>query len=201
VFFRYVLPMVPLLCVAAAVAVRHAAASIWPRASVRVATVMALAIALPPLVNSVWMDVLLARTDTRVLAGRWLASRVTADQAVYDAGGDYAGAFLVGLHVHVWDASTFVPRINAFVDSNGRLPEWIVLPESPLVYGSVSPELRQLVADRYQRVETIDAMRGSTRSSVYDLQDAFFLPIAGFTPVVRPGPTLKIYKLNAAPGR
>jgi hypothetical protein len=193
VFFRYVLPMVPLLCIAAAIAVREAAKSIAPRASVVVSPVLVAIVALPPLVDSAWMDVLLARTDTRVLAGQWLASHVASDQAVYDAGGVYAGAFLLGVHAHVWDASTFVPQSSQFAGSDGRLPDWIVLPESPLVYGSVPPELRRLVADRYVLAKAIDATRGSTSSSVYDLQDAFFMPIAGFTPVVRPGPTLAIY--------
>jgi len=31
-------------------------------------------------------------------------------------------------------------------------------------------------------------------NSVYDRQDAFFLPIAGFDPIVRPGPTFRIYQ-------
>ena len=33
----------------------------------------------PSLVNGVWFDVLLARTDTRVLAARWLAERLTPE--------------------------------------------------------------------------------------------------------------------------
>jgi hypothetical protein len=31
-------------------------------------------------------------------------------------------------------------------------------------------------------------------SGIYDRQDAFFLPIAGFTGVARPGPTVLIYR-------
>jgi hypothetical protein len=197
VFFRYVLPMVPLLCIAAAVAIRQAAESIAPRRPILLTSVLATVVALPPLVNSVWMDVLLARTDTRVLAGRWLASRVSSDQAVYDAGGDYAGAFLMGVPAHVWNASTFVPSRNGFVGSGGRLPDWIVLPESPLVYGSVPQQLQRLVGDRYRLADVIVATRGSMNSTIYDVQDAFFMPIAGFTPIVRPGPTLKIYAVRA----
>ena len=196
VFFRYVLPMVPLLCIAAAVAVQRAAVAVRPQRSVPIAGALAVLLAAPALVNSGWMDVLLLRTDTRVLAGRWLASHAAADDAVYDAGGVYAGAFLADVHAHVWDASTFVPAANAFAGSGGRVPEWIVLPESPLVYGSVPAELRRLVAERYVPAETIAATDGAATSSVYDLHDAFFLPISGFASVIRPGPTLRIYRLR-----
>lgn len=194
VFFRYVLPMVPLLCAAAAIALRELDRVLSARVTRSFLVPVTLAIALPSVVNSVWMDALLARTDTRVLAGRWLAEHTQPNDSIYDAGGDYAGSDLLGVTAHRWSAETFDPAAKAFRDSGGRLPDWIVLPESPLVYGSVPPSLRQLAEDRYALVDTIRATDGDTSSSVYDLQDAFFLPIAGFRPVLRPGPTVKIYR-------
>ena len=76
VFFRYVLPLVPLVCLFAAVAVDSAAA--WLAAHTRLpattaAAVLAGCIGGPALVASVRLDLLLARTDTRVVAGQWLA--------------------------------------------------------------------------------------------------------------------------------
>jgi hypothetical protein len=197
VFFRYVLPIVPLLCAAAAIGVRQASAWMSSRfARPWIVWPMAAAIALPSLVTSAWMDALLARTDTRVLAGRWLSDHVRREESIYDAGGDYAGSDLRTVSAHRWSVETFDPVANAFRDSSGQLPDWLVLPESPLVYGSVSGALRGLASSRYALVQTIAATDGPTDRSVYDVQDAFFLPMAGFGPIVRPGPTIRIYQLR-----
>ena len=197
VFFRYVLPIVPLACVSAAVVVQYAADQLARRVRVSSRTlvvVLAFAVSVPTLVNSVWMDVLLEKTDTRVLAGRWLAARVKPEESLYDAGGAYAGASLVGLSMHRWTVETFDPTRNAFTNSSGRLPDWLVLPESPLVYGTVPMDLRRLSAEKYELAQTIPATRLQNDASVYDLQDAFFLPMSGFATVIRPGPTIRIYR-------
>ena len=36
-------------------------------------------------------------------------------------------------------------------------------------------------------------------SAVYDPQDAFFMPVSGFSTVRRPGPTIRIYRHRDAP--
>ena len=202
VFFRYILPIVPLACVSAAVAVQYAAD--WLARRVRVSSrtlvvALAFAVSVRTLVNSVWMDVLLAKTDTRVLAGRWLAARVKPEESLYDAGGAYAGASLVGLSMHRWTVETFDPTRNAFTNSSGRLPDWLVLPESPLVYGTVPMDLRRLSAEKYELAQTIPATRLQNDASVYDLQDAFFLPMSGFQTVIRPGPTIRIFRRLQSP--
>ena len=198
VFFRYVLPMIPFVCASAAVAIVASARWMTVRFGWRRAVVpLAFLVALPSTLASLQLDRFLARTDTRVLAGQWLAARVLPDESIYDAGGDYAGVNLRGVTAHIWSVETFDESASAFRDSGGRLPDWLVLPESPLAYGRVPPALRQLAADRYTLVETVAATQGDTSTSVYDAQDAFFLPIAGFGPVVRPGPTIRIYQHNA----
>ena len=202
VFFRYVLPIVPMACGSAALAVQAAArwlttgapARSMKRLSPTLLGPVALAIALPPLVTDARLDLLLARTDSRVLAGRWLAAHVTADQAVYDAGGVYAGASWLDVPGHQWGAETYDAPHNVFRWSEGRLPDWLVLPESALVYGAPPPELRRLAAEKYRLAYVIAATSGTAVNSVYDRQDAFFLPIAGFDPIVRPGPTFRIYQ-------
>jgi len=188
--------------VSAAVVVQYAAD--WLARRVRVSSrtlvvVLAFAVSVRTLVNSVWMDVLLAKTDTRVLAGRWLAARVKPEESLYDAGGAYAGASLVGLSMHRWTVETFDPTRNAFTNSSGRLPDWLVLPESPLVYGTVPMDLRRLSAEKYELAQTIPATRLQNDASVYDLQDAFFLPMSGFQTVIRPGPTIRIFRRLQSP--
>jgi 4-amino-4-deoxy-L-arabinose transferase-like glycosyltransferase len=195
VFFRYVLPLVPVVCLFAAVAVRLAAG--WMAAKTRLSASAAMTLlvgilAAWPLANSVRFDALLARTDTRAIAGEWLRARVRPDDALHEAGGVYAALDLAGAAFHRW---SFEPATGSFGDTRGRTPEWLVFEESPLwTYATVAPELRRLAADHYTLVYTVAATNGV--SGVYDIQDAFFMPIAGFSGVERPGPTVQIYRRN-----
>jgi 4-amino-4-deoxy-L-arabinose transferase-like glycosyltransferase len=139
VFFRYVLPLVPLLCVAAAVLVREL--SLWIAARRRMApaacaAALAIVVAGPALVNSAWFDLLLARTDSRVVAARWLTPHLRDGETVYDNGGEYAQLDLATARVHHWryDAAS-----GAFLNANGRTPDWLVLHESPIDAHAAAP--------------------------------------------------------------
>ena len=163
VFFRYVLPLLPLVCLLAGAGVYYvsdwlARRVVRPRALV-VAVVAVLALG-PGLVASAWFDVLLARTDSRVIAGE------------------------------------FDPATGMFPGAKDRLPDWLVLHASPLsLYASPSPTLVGLAARHYTlafEVRTTDGEAG-----VYDQQDAFFMPVSGFSGVLRAGPTIRIYKRRA----
>jgi hypothetical protein len=199
VFFRYVLPLVPILCLLAAVAIRHA--SHWITSRTRLSqpaatAILTAVIAAPALVNAVWFDVLLARTDSRVIAAEWLAPRLKAGDSLYDSGGAYAKLDLRHRHFHEW---RYNPRRNSFGHGDGRPPDWLVLSESPLrVYAAIPAELRSLAAARYDLVHTVPATRGRSERAVYDPQDAFFLPLSRFETVIRPGPTIRIYRRRDA---
>jgi hypothetical protein len=196
VFFRYILPLVPFVCLSAAIGVRHLGrwAAMRVRLRDRVATGLLVGlVAAPSLVNSAWFDVLLARTDTRVLAARWLEERLSPDSTLYDGGHAYSRLDLQQLRFHDW---YFDPATNSFGHPAGRTPDWLVFHESPLrAYAGVPSELRQLASAKYRLVQTFVASRGGMRVSVYDQQDAFFMPLSGFHVVERPGPTISIYRL------
>ena len=195
VFFRYVLPLVPILCLSAGVGVRHGARWAASRTGVpngAAIVVIATAVGLPSFVNSVWFDVLLAKTDTRVLAGQWLAERLGPDSSLHDAGGAYAQVELTGVPFHTW---YFDPATRSFGDVESRTPDWLVFHQSPLrAYAGVGLELQRLARQKYALVQTFPATRGASRSAVYDDQDAFFLPVWGLWTVERPGPTILIYQ-------
>jgi hypothetical protein len=195
VFFRYVLPLVPLACLSAGIAVTHAAGWLEAHRRVRRGSAIALltaVIVLPALVNCIWFDVLLSRTDTRVLAARWLAARLTPDMSLHDATGRYSRLDLSQAQFHRW---FFDPVTKSFGDPEGRTPDWLVLDESPLrLYSGAPYELRDLARQEYSLVQTFVATRQRARSAVYDPQDAFFLPFSRFQTVVRPGPTILIYR-------
>jgi hypothetical protein len=196
VFFRYVLPLVPVLCLLAALAVRHA--GIWLAARTHLSTGAAMAllttlVAGPALVNSAWFDGLLAKTDTRVLAARWLVPRLMAEDTLHQAGGLYAELDLGGASYHHW---SFDPGARSFGDPDGRSPDWLVFHESPLwTYATVPPELIEIARAKYVLAYRVEATRELTPGpAVYDLQDAFYLPMTGWSSVIRPGPTVSIYR-------
>jgi 4-amino-4-deoxy-L-arabinose transferase-like glycosyltransferase len=200
VFFRYVLPLIPVICLAGAVAVRHLSAWLATRTRLRHSAIVATLVAVtagPGLVNSIWFDVLLARTDTRVLAADWLKPRLQPGDTLHDAGGEYTKLDLRHVRFHEW---RFDADENSFGHPQGHTPDWLVLSESPIrLYASIPPPLRQLAQDRYTLVHTVPATTGRARAAVYDLQDAFFLPFSRFATVVRPGPTIRIYRRADAP--
>lgn len=195
VFFRYVLPLVPVLCLFAAVAVRSAAPWIAARtrASERAVLVaLTLAVAGPALVNSLWLDVLLARTDTRVLAARWLTPQLRAGDSLHDTGSEYARLHLPVEGIHDWQYDESAGRFGL---AETLAPDWLVLQDSPLrAYARTPARLRQLAAERYVLVWSARATSSGARRTVYDQQDAFFLPISGFGAVERPGPNISIHR-------
>lgn len=199
VFFRYILPLIPLACLSAGVAVRHLSRALAPTMRVSPAWATALLVAVvagPALVSSTWLDCLLARTDTRVLAGDWLNDRILPGESLHDAGGSYT-------HLMVWKASnrwTYDAGSNAFNGDPSRTPDWLVLYQSPVpVYTSMPAGLRTLAATQYELVHTVHGTRDLSSLAMYDLQDAFFLPFSGFDTVERPGPTVLVYRRRDLP--
>ena len=134
VFFRYVMPLVPLACVFAGITAAGLGEVFSRRrgavAGAGLPTLIAvLVIGAPSLVSSAWMDVLLARTDSRIVAGQWLRGQLRPEHSVYDAGRTYVRLDLHGADYHQW---IYDPRTQSFGDPDGRTPHWLVITESPL---------------------------------------------------------------------
>jgi hypothetical protein len=192
VFFRYILPLVPIFCLTGALTVRAIAAWTAPLFRVRanaVTTVLTVLIASTSFVNSVRLDRLLAKTDSRVLAAEWLIQRLRPEHTLHDAGGDYTRLDLGSAPFHDWRYDAATRSFGAI----GAMPDWIVIEESPLrEYALVPESLRDLTLERYTLAQEVRAIADSA-GAVFDRQDAFFLPIAGFAGVERPGPNVRIY--------
>ena len=87
VFFRYMLPVVPFLCVAAACGLERLFAAARMRAVWRTAVV--LLVAAPSLYASVRLGILLQRTDTRLLAAEWIETHVPAGSRIAMVGSGF----------------------------------------------------------------------------------------------------------------
>jgi Dolichyl-phosphate-mannose-protein mannosyltransferase len=198
VFARYILPVVPFLCLTAAYAV--AAAGEWiasrahaPARSALVAWVLA-AVAIAPSAWSVLQfDRLLRRADSRVIVSEWIRQRLPEGGTINVAG-------------------RFSTRPQFFAPRYGELPIHRVLdvddPNAPVAPDllvvattSVAPHApgadpsdraRALMA-QYRPVYTVDTYDQSATGVVYDWQDEFYLPLTGFGAITRPGPALTIY--------
>ena len=200
VFFRYILPLVPLVCLSGAVALAHITPWLAARTGLTPRACLALLLTLvagPALVSSAWMDLLLAKTDTRVLAGRWLEEHMQPDDSLHDAGGVYTRLQIWNTRFQRWDFNT---DSNSFGDPAAGAPDWLVLHQSPLrAYTITPPALQSLAATNYDLVHTVPGIPGSAGRAVYDPQDAFFLPVSGFDTVERPGPTVRICRRRGLP--
>lgn len=203
VFFRYVMPLVPIVCLFAGIAPMviadllgrpgRAEEDVLRRNISKLAVAALVAfIAGPPALTSARMDVVLARTDTRVIAAQWLGPQLRPEHTLHDAGGDYAHLDLRDRRYHEW---RFDPKTQSFGHPDALTPDWIVIADSPLRhYASADPALRRLVAARYDPVYTVRGTRSLEASGMYDQQDAFFVPFSGLDEVERPGPTITVYR-------
>ena len=179
VFFRYILPLVPIVCLLAAVAVRHGGPWLASRTGLSNRASLALLVVLaggPALLYSVWLDVLLARTDTRVLAARWLATRLKPEESLHQATAPYVELDLSDVRFHYWNFDA----VNGSFGDSGRthagLAGAATVAAVDVCESSAGTSPRS-PAKRYTLVRTFRATRGRARSAVYDWQDAFFMPL------------------------
>ena len=196
-FVRYALPIVPFLCVSAAVTItamtRQVASPRW-RATLTAAA--ALAVVWPSASSVVDFDKVIGRTDSRVLAAEWMARHAEPGASILVSGSRYGyPQFDRVFRAWRWDRD-----LLAFVEGGRRAegqPDWIVVQESPLP-NTTQPQVIELLQSGYDRLSMINAFEPAETRNLYDRQDAFFLPFAGFDGVRRPGPNFVIYKHPSA---
>jgi dolichyl-phosphate-mannose-protein mannosyltransferase len=203
VFFRYIMPVVPFLCLTAGFGVDRLIAWLSDVARAGDTARRVLKVAIPalivasPVVTVINIDRLLARTDTRVLAAEWMRKTFSSRDTttVFQSGAFYA-------HLQFGARSPFV---EADYDANAQTftvngqpvdttPDVIVMPSSPLMYTAASPVITGLIDRAYEAAVDFRGHDPATwADSTFDRLDAFFLPIAGFRGVTRPGPNVTIY--------
>jgi uncharacterized membrane protein len=205
-FFRYMIPLVPFLCLTAAWLVERAATRLaaWApesrQSSTRVglATMMAVAI-VSPSAMSVWQfDRTLSQTDNRVIVARWFAEHVPKGSSVLQSG-SFAGHAQLARELNythwIWNGRNAVFKVGKEL-AQGR-PDFILLQESPLP-SATQVAVTEFLKHDYVVVERFVAAPIDSRH-VYGRQDAFFVSYAGFDEVKRPGPNFTLYKHVDAP--
>ena len=200
VFVRYMIPLVPFLCASAAYATTAAARSIARRfrlPAAPAAIVIAVLVIAPSAASVVQIDRLFAATDSRLLLADWIRANVKPGSSVY-----FAGNIVVQPFVDIGSIKTlhyWTHRAGRSFDENRRpvagIPEWLVIPETGVPeYSYCPPDVRELARERYDVVQVIKAME--LEGNLFDLQDAFYYPYAGFHDARRGGPNYVVYSRN-----
>ncbi len=197
VFVRYAIPLVPFLCVSAAWTTTTVSRAIGRRfqiAAAPLAWVLALLIVLPSAYTVVQLDRLFATTDNRVVLADWLRTNVKPGSSIYLAGSivvqpivDFGSQKTLRYWTHR-EGRTFTEGRAAAAGT----PDWLVIAESGVPeYSYCPPEVRELAAERYVVARVFKAM--DLEGNLFDRQDAFYYPYAGFRNAHRGGPNYTVY--------
>ena len=220
-FFRYILPVVPFLCMAAGA---------W-LAKTRGALLWALAILSPSLLSTLLALRLMGAGDTRNEMGAWIEANVPTQARIVHAG-TYSGAPMLQRNVENqsreyaakagradvagfrkpddprWYDQSRPAYDVLFIKKEGidfasqlsvaelteQPPEWLMVEDYFLVhYSAVPTEVLQIVEEHYELVHEERAWEGTVHP-IFDQQDAFYLPVDGFSGFTRMGPGLKLYR-------
>ena len=200
VFMRYYLSLVPILALGAGVLLSGAAQRMAPERPTRQNLLMLLAIVVCGFGSfeaSRRQNHLLAREDTRVEARRWLAENLPRGAAVATPV-DWWGDFYPYGKPTLPAESRYVPVAPADVRRKGfryvlvddSLLRLYSPPDRPQWTSWLAANARLLfeVSPYGAPVERIDAR--------YDQLDAFYVPVARFRGIVRPGPRLCVYQVS-----
>ena len=196
VFARYIVPIVPFVCLAAAwfavyVTSLGANGAATSKRRLLLGLLVAL-IAIPTARQSVLIDRLLATPDNRVLAAAAISDEVPAGSVVCQTGAAYGRAPLA-----------LNERSRSFVEceydpNTGRFTadaQWVLVQRSPLIlYSAVPDDLEQTLGERFALVASYPTANPPARDRLYDQQDAFYLPLSGFGGIQRPGPSFDLYR-------
>jgi hypothetical protein len=194
VFARYILPVTPFFCLAAALAVVEtagAAAAMIRRPAWRPALVWTIAacVIAPSAWSVVRFDLLLGRTDSRLLAADWIRTRFRNGATIGEVGR--------------LSTRRYFPReedgrpsryISEEIRDEGQRPDALVVPTSLFDPTPEFPPAAMTLAQQYVPMHVVPAFDPSAAAGVvYDWQDEFYLPLRGFHAILRRGPTLTMY--------
>jgi hypothetical protein len=193
VFARYIVPIIPFLCIGAAWSLVTAARWMTRNAApgVRRAAIAAAAAAMvaPTAIKTVQLDRLLATPDNRVVVARELL-QITPSASLYQSGEQYGYVPMTMAGHQVAHSVRFDAGAERFDPGE---PDWVLVQRSPLAsYSAVPASLERVLRERYQLTRRFPT--GDERPRIYDQQDAFYLPLGTLDGVMRPGPAFDLYR-------
>ncbi|HEY6219600.1 MAG TPA: hypothetical protein VIV65_06060, partial [Gemmatimonadaceae bacterium] len=195
-------PLVPVLCMFAATAVLGAARRV-PRLPARwcVAALLSLIAIVPPLHAALAYGRILRHADTRVEANEFVQRSLPPGTQVATYGPpivwDSTFPSLQVVHCVKSDQEQWMEVLRRAKDQN---VDYFLTHHSPLqVFSPDIPDLEAALrrsATQIAEFDFADRSAGSAPAPVYDVVDGFYVPIGGFRGVKRPGPLVRLYRLN-----
>lgn len=200
VFVRYVLPIVPFLCIFGGYTVAAVARGLAKRVggvpAGAVAGILGLLVVAPSAWSVIQFDRLAARDDNRLVAAKWIIENVPEGSVIMMGGNRYGHPQLERGPSPRFTTVEFDRHARSLRYSGrparGRQPDWIVLQRHPIPYANTHPSILEKMAD-FDLVHTIQAYDPDVKN-FYDIQDGFYAPYGGFKGVRRFGPTFEIYR-------
>jgi Dolichyl-phosphate-mannose-protein mannosyltransferase len=196
VFVRYMIPVVPLLCIFAGYFVASAATAIGRTTRLRpalVAAALGLAVAAPSALNVVRFDRLLTQEDSRITVGRWLMENVPAGASMFISGNRYGHPAMDFVRYRQFGYDYRGSTFTADRRPTSERPQWLVIQRAEIPYAHVPKPVEDLISGDYQLAHVVRAYSPEARN-FYDVQDGFYLPFGSFKDVERPGPNVLIYR-------
>jgi hypothetical protein len=189
-YSRYFTPLVPPLCAIVGVTVAQLAARAPARWRAALTALLLVALLGGPLRTAIRFDRIIAEPDTRVLARAWLDAHVPAGSTVLVLGAPWPYTFgdpdLTGYRI----------RRNPTLDPALGIA-YVLTHEHPIPFSRVPPQFEAL-RPRLRLEATFSPFTGPEppAGAVFELQDGFYVPLAGFDGVVRGGPAIHIYAVT-----
>jgi Dolichyl-phosphate-mannose-protein mannosyltransferase len=200
IFVRYMTPLLPILCLFAAAALLSLTELLkWPRARPWVAAGLGLLAVVEPLAASAAYDRMVHQVDTRVQTREFILASLPPGTKVATYGPSVT-----------W-RSTF-PRFLPVMYAKHREQSWAevltVLKAKRIqyflthhsgldVFSPTIPELQLAVHQSGTLIREFSPYEArALPHPVYDRVDAHYFPIGGFRGVMRPGPLVRLYRLE-----
>ena len=193
-FVRYALPLVPF----AALFAGHFCSEIMRTSrGVRALCLLSvLAITAPPAARLVRLGDFLSRQDTRGLAALWIESHLEPGDEVGWVGTKYTVATPPSELKARVRSSSMIHLLGTADQLDELRPKFVATCTHRTLghFCEVPPDIAEQLEADYELLVTIDPQGAETYRDVYDVQDAFFAPYAGFRGVTRPGPGILVYR-------
>jgi hypothetical protein len=188
---RYITPMVPALAILEAGLLVAVARRVRSHRAVPAIALGAALLVAEPFWGAVQFDRIASRTDTRVLAENWLRDHAAQRSRVAIAGTRFwpwgAPQLPHGLRAVWLERDDTVDR---------RRVDYLLTHDHELFWSSTSPEWLDQNTSGLELVADFDPTRRGTTEPVFEVHDAYYIPIHGFRGVSLPGPHIRIYRVR-----
>jgi hypothetical protein len=186
---RYLTPIAPLLALlVASLVLALADRAGTARARTALAAAGAIALLVEPVASIAAWGRIAARTDTRVLATRWMAEHLPPGAVVAEL-----GTIVFPISDPELPPGIVRAPIPLFATDLERWNvEYVVTHEHQLPFSKLIPRQMQTLTPRLRPLATFSPYRDGPAGG-FETQDAYYVPFFDFAGVERPGPLVRIY--------